>query len=1184
MEVPRPENETERLKALRYQKALLELAKMDNSDLDLTLRVITELDSKTLGVEQVSVWFFNEDRSEFICKDLYKLSEDRHENGFRFLTRDYPDYFHALEESRILAASDACNDPRTSQFSDGYLKPFGISSIMDVPIRLHSRIVGIVCHEHTGPKREWAIEEQDFGASIADMVSLALEASERRRLEEALRRAYDDLEVRVEERTAALAKANEALQNEINERKSAEDALKDSLNLLAKKNRYETIIGIVSRSVHQSIGLQEVLENAIEAISKNIERVDNIFISLVEGDEAVLKACRGYPDWFIERVRRIPYPKGATWKTIISGRPTYCADAENDTVLGPAGKEVGTKSYLSIPIRGGDRTIGVININSLKKNAFDEDELKLFEIIAQQIEAAINNAKQAEALRQSEERYRTLFDQSPIGVYIFDKEFKITHCNERMADILKSSRERIIGVDMRKLKDQGFMSLMRKALEGITSQQEGFYEATTSSAKLWLSVRVAPLRDAEGGVTSGMAVVEDITERKRSEEALLSIAKGVSAETGEAFFRLMVENLAKALEADCAFIAEMVEGGVERVRTIAVCTDGEIIGNFEYDLAHTPFEDVVGRGLISYTEGVRRGFPRDYMLAEMGIEGYVGAPLFDSAGRILGLMVVLYRQPIRNPRIAESMLQIFAVRASAELERRKAEKALKESEMQLRLALSAARMGTWNWDIVTGKVNWSEGVEPLFGLPPGSFSGSYAAYLDCLYPQDREVVKQAIARAINGGEDYYVEHRIVWPDGSIRWLGCKGNVLRDENGRAIRMDGTVMDITERKRAEEDLIRAQKLESLGVLAGGIAHDFNNLLTVILGNVSLVKTYGNPEDKAYRRLTEAEKACLRARDLTQQLLTFSKGGAPVKKVTSIAELIRESASFAQRGSNVRCEFSIADGLWPLEVDEGQISQVINNLVINAQQAMPQGGVIRISVENVMGTGFPISDRVGALQVKDRRYVKITVEDQGIGIPEEHVSKVFDPYFTTKQRGSGLGLAVTYSIVKNHDGYIEVESKLGVGTKFHIYLPVCDKGLPERTNMEKDNLIRGRGRVLVMDDEEIVRDLLGEILGQIGYEVGFAREGGEAIELYIRAKDSGKPFDVVIMDLTVPGGMGGKETIKRLLDIDPEIKAIVSSGYSNDPIMSDYRRYGFMEMVTKPYRIEELSVVLNKVMNGK
>lgn len=420
---------------------------------------------------------------------------------------------------------------------------------------------------------------------------------------------------------------------------------------------------------------------------------------------------------------------------------------------------------------------------------------------------------------------------------------------------------------------------------------------------------------------------------------------------------------------------------------------------------------------------------------------------------------------------------------------------------------------------------------------------------------------------------------LIAKDGKRYPIDDSGAPILDKNGNIIGVVLVFRDITEKKRMEEELQKAQKLESLGVLSGGIAHDFNNVLTGILGNIMLAKTHTTQKHKGYERLAEAEKACLRAKDLSQQLLTFSRGGAPIKKIASAGDLLKEAASFALSGSSVRCEFTIADDLWPVEIDTGQISQVISNLIINASQAMPEGGIIKVRAENM------VVDAGQALPLEEGMYIKISIEDQGIGIVKKHLSKIYDPYFTTKSKGSGLGLSVVYSIVKKHNGFIDVTSQSGVETTFFIYLPASVHGMAEK---EKDTgeISKGTGRILLMDDEEIVRDVIGEMLRYMGYGVEFAKDGAEAIELYINAKESGKPFDVVIMDLTVSGGMGGKEAIGKLLEIDPAVKAIVSSGYSNDPVMADFRGYGFQGVVNKPCGLKELGEAMNKilVLSGK
>jgi PAS domain S-box-containing protein len=387
--------------------------------------------------------------------------------------------------------------------------------------------------------------------------------------------------------------------------------------------------------------------------------------------------------------------------------------------------------------------------------------------------------------------------------------------------------------------------------------------------------------------------------------------------------------------------------------------------------------------------------------------------------------------------------------------------------------------------------------------------------------------------------------------------------------------GIVRDISERKKTEQELVKLEKLESLGILAGGLAHDFNNLLAIILGNVSLAQADTELTGQNVKRLADVEKAVMRAQDLTRQLLTFAKGGAPVKQASSIREIIEDSCRFSLSGSNVKCEFFFAGDLKPVEVDAGQIGQVINNLVINAVQAMPRGGAIEVKSGNV------IVRRQDRLPLAPGEYIRISVHDQGTGIPQENLAKIFDPYFTTKPKGSGLGLATSFSIVKRHGGYISVESMPGAGSTFHIYLPVSSGELPAEKMPERAP-VAGMGKILVMDDEESVRGVVGAMLTAVGYEYELAKDGAEAVELYRQARDKGRPFDAAIIDLTIPGGMGGKEAMQKLIKLDPKVKAIVASGYSSDPVMADCRAYGFTGVITKPYDLQTLSRTLRTVLS--
>jgi PAS domain S-box-containing protein len=393
-------------------------------------------------------------------------------------------------------------------------------------------------------------------------------------------------------------------------------------------------------------------------------------------------------------------------------------------------------------------------------------------------------------------------------------------------------------------------------------------------------------------------------------------------------------------------------------------------------------------------------------------------------------------------------------------------------------------------------------------------------------------------------------------------------------------EGTVVvfkDITEQKKAEEGRLRFSKLESLSTLTGGIAHDFNNIIAAIMGNIEMAQMDNKLGERTQKRLAQAEKGCHRAVDLTKKLLTFSKGGAPAKKPMFIGQWVNEAAQLALTGSKVKGELDIPKDLWPLEVDEAQITQVMHNIIINAQQAMPDGGAIQISAENIILKDDP------ELPLPSGKYVRVAFTDQGTGIPPENLARIFDPYFSTKNKGSGLGLAAAYSILKGHGGYLTVESKTGAGSTFIFYLPASDKTVqPQEAPAEE--LVPGQGRILVMDDEEMILDFLQQMLSQIGYEVECARDGQEAIALYEEAQRSGRTFAAVIMDLTIPGGMGGKEAIEFLLEFDPHCKAIVSSGYSDDSIMANFQKYGFSGVIAKPYKISELGKILHDVVMGK
>ncbi|WPD24568.1 MAG: response regulator [Candidatus Electrothrix scaldis] len=399
-------------------------------------------------------------------------------------------------------------------------------------------------------------------------------------------------------------------------------------------------------------------------------------------------------------------------------------------------------------------------------------------------------------------------------------------------------------------------------------------------------------------------------------------------------------------------------------------------------------------------------------------------------------------------------------------------------------------------------------------------------------------------------------------------IADSGAPIRDRNNQVVGVVIIFRDITQEKKMEQERVKIRKLESVGVLAGGIAHDFNNLLSAILGNIELASAGVTGDSKISALLADAQKATERATKLTYQLLTFSKGGEPIKEKTSLPDLVSESANFVLHGSLVSCEFFFAEDLWMIHADSGQISQVIQNIILNAKDAMPNGGRIIVKCTNVkdLASGLLLRRPKG-------NFVQITIRDTGAGIPSDIMDSIFDPYFTTKKEGNGLGLAICHSIIKKHGGHITVHSEPQQGTIFSIYLPAFPLADNAATEPQAQEVAVSSTKIMVMDDDLMLRTLAQSQLSALGHDAVLVKDGAEAITTYQEMQDSERPVDLVILDLTIPGGMGGKETAQKLLQVDPEAKLIVASGYSNDPVMAGYKEYGFRAAVAKPFTLKEL-----------
>ncbi|MHB8121927.1 MAG: PAS domain S-box protein [Desulfuromonadaceae bacterium] len=752
-----------------------------------------------------------------------------------------------------------------------------------------------------------------------------------------------------------------------------------------------------------------------------------------------------------------------------------------------------------------------------------------------------------------EERMRLFFEHQLVGMSITSPEKGWEQVNDKLCLMLGYSRKELATLSWAELthpddlpKDlEKFNRLLSGEINDYSIEKRFIHKDGTI---IYTNLSVGCVRHADGSVNYILALLEDISTR-----TLL----GLKHEEDQRFLQTILDSISD-------FVFYKDRNGI-----FLGCNDAyasryiglpkeDIIGHPGSDFI--PDKNLIEKYVESDLQAIESGLPvivKPWITEANGqktLIEVVKTPFYDTDGHVAGVIGVArditehhraLEAITREKEAAQRYLDITGVMICA----------LNRSGEIILLNKKGSRILGYQDDELLGQ-NWFD---------------------VCLPEPARKKVKELFAAQLAGDItpfEFY-ENEIINRNGEERLISFHNTLLHDEYGvSGILFSGE--DITEQRMMQEELLKNQKLESLSVLAGGIAHDFNNILTGIMGNISFARMSLATPDKALRLLENAEKASLRAASLASQLLTFAKGGKPIKKRVSIGAILEESLSLSLRGANVKGLLEIPAPLHAVEADEGQLSQVFNNLIINALQAMPGGGTLTIRGENMT-----IGDQDKAL-LPPGDYVKLTFTDQGCGIPEEDQKKIFDPYFTTKSEGSGLGLASTHSIISKHDGRIDVHSVVGKGTTFTLYLHSLGAADAEKQTIKDAVATAGHatGAVLVLDDEELVRDLAREVLEYLGYQVKTCVSGEEAITLYKTATASGAPFFAAIMDLTIPGGMGGREAAQQILSYDPSARLIVSSGYSNDPVIAEYGSYGFSAAITKPYKVNSIAEVLTEL----
>jgi PAS domain S-box-containing protein len=764
-----------------------------------------------------------------------------------------------------------------------------------------------------------------------------------------------------------------------------------------------------------------------------------------------------------------------------------------------------------------------------------------------------------ESLAESEARFRSIITDAHAGYFFIDAEGFIRDVNKTWAKMYGYERpDEVIGKQFSLFQADEDITLAREVIEGIRRDETKFligeFSRKLKDGSIGYHTFSARPVMRQGTAIGIEGFIIDTTERKTHEQALRA---------SEARFRniFTLAPIGMALiNAEFKFIASN-----QSFSTLIGYSEEEILDLTFKQITHA---ENLGKDIEHVTK-LKAGEIAIYQTEKRYIH---------KNGKFVWANLTL--STIRTE--AGAFLHFLAMIEDITF-RKQAEAALQAEKERLLVTLRSIGDGVITTDVTGAIVLINKVAEELTGWRQSEAQGrpltevfhivNEQTRIRCENPVDKVLATGGIVGLAN-------HTALISRDGGERVIADSGAPIRDRESAIIGVVLVFRDITDKQKTETALQNAQKLESIGVLAGGIAHDFNNLLGGIFGYIDLAREYFEEGDtkKAGSSLSKALNVLDRAKALTGQLLTFSKGGTPVKKTMVLAPLLKNTTTFALTGSNVDAVFKIAEELWPCDIDEHQMSQVIDNIVINGRQAMPNGGSITVSALNIpAGSSVPLPAGAGI------PYVRITIADQGIGIAPEHLSRIFDPFFSTKQQGSGLGLATAFSIVTKHEGIISVESALRKGSTFSIYLPASPSIAPKAPAPEIQQH-QGQGTVLVMDDEEYMLDIAAQLLKNMGYAVTCAAHGDEAVALFAAAQNEKRPFSLVILDLTIPGGMGGKETVVKLRTIDPEVRVIASSGFTEDPIMAEPTAFGFNDKLLKPYLKAELGAAVQRMMQER
>jgi PAS domain S-box-containing protein len=1139
------------IRYLRQRNALISLNGLipsSNPDLTGALCHITEVAARTLNVAKVSVWKFTDDGKLIECVDQFDLESGVHDSGDTMEAAAYADYFAALARMELIAADDAHNDFNTRELSDSHLKPNGIFSTLDVPIRFGNGASYFLCSEHSGPMRHWTSDEKTFAIAIANLVSLALESNERARAQNEVLQSHQLFQ-------SVAATTNDTIWD---------------WNL--ENNSYWWYDG------HANFygGAEPDGANDVDVWIRRIHQDDRDCV--VNGIRAAIR--NGETNWTAEY--RFIHGDGQVAR--VRDRGLVLRDASGKAIRMVGGMtDLTEQKAAEVELMNSHRALLMLSsCNEMLVRASSEAEL-LTEACRLAVE--IGGYRMAWVGYAMEDDLQRVVPMAHAGQELgYLSEIEICWSEDRPTGkgpagyVIRTGESVAIG-DL--LAEASFASWAEFASKRgyrsivclpLRNSRRVFGVLCLYGAKVHLAGadEMKMLGEMSIDLAFGIENIRSREERQRTQEVVVKVAQAVSTGVGSEFFDLLTRNMVEAMEAHGGLIGRL-DADANSIDTLSFFFDGKLMDNVSYGLDGTPCENVAAGDMCVFESGIARLFPDAHLLLEYGIESYAGIPLFHRDGTVVGIMVVFFSCPLKETSLVKSMLQIFAARAASELDRQQAEARIREQASLLDKARDAILVRGLDHRITY----WNKSAERLYGWSAEEVIGKEVQ--EVLY-QDASAYAKAHEQTLTKGE---WTGEIPQVDKAGRELAIEGRwtLVRNDQGAPESVLVLNTDISEQRKLEQQFLRAQRIESIGTLAGGIAHDLNNILAPISMAIELLRMRVS-DYRSTELLDTMASSAKRGADMVGQVLSFARGMEGHHVEVHPLQIIREIEGI-MRDTFLRqteIEVSVSRDLWVILGDPTQLHQVILNLCVNARDAVAEGGTIRITAGNIdIGADFVSAGP----DVVPGPHVFIQVEDSGIGIPPDIMERIFDPFFTTKSigKGTGLGLSTSLAIIKSHGGFIRVFSKPGEGSCFRVYLPACQDALESLRPAETEDLPRGNGEtVLVVDDEEAIRNVTRKTLEAFGYKVMLAASGEEALSIF-NAHRFG--IDLVITDIMMPG-MDGLATIGQLREIDSSVRLIAASGIHTNRDLVGAAGSGVANFLQKPYTAETLLKCLSGVLS--